>query len=121
MLTLSFKDQAVFQNCFDVCWHPILSNLLFWCHTCGLFSEFVITSGFRNGNSGVHGTDPLRGLDLRSHNLTNPQGTVDVINDHWQYDSTRPEMRCALLHNVGKGMHIHLQVHDNTVIIKGGW
>jgi hypothetical protein len=36
----------------------------------------------------------------------------ETINAEWEYDHTRPTMKCASIH--GKNPHIHLKVHPNT-------
>lgn len=77
--------------------------------------KVVITCGFREGDEGVHGTVPCRGIDIRSWIYKDPQKLVDLINKKWSYDHERPEKVCAMLH--GKHPHIHLQVHSNTEII----
>lgn len=117
---LKVKDDTVFQNLFYVAHHPILTDLLQWIQMTMLDPLPVITSAYRPGDKGVHGTDPLRAVDLRSHGL-DAAAIVEKINRHWQYDSRRPKLKCALYHDVGRGAHIHLQVHDATCIIKGGW
>lgn len=119
-LIIEAKDEVVFENLFWVAWHPILIDLVQWVRMTMLPVLPVVTSAYRVGDKGVHGTDPLRGIDIRSHDIDG-KSVVDKINEHWQYDSSRPEMQCAILHNVGRGMHIHLQVHDSTCIVKGGW
>lgn len=77
--------------------------------------DIVVTSAHRDNDHGVHGTVPARGLDIRSWAFANPEKMVNEINKIWQYDPTRPNMHVALMHDVGKGMHIHLQVHPNTI------
>ena len=119
-IILTVKDEHIFQNLFQNAWHPILVDLLEWIRMTMLKPLPVITSAYRPGDKGVHGTDPLRAVDLRSHGL-DAHAVCDSINEHWQYDSTRPKMRCAIFHDVGQGPHIHLQVHDRTCIVKGGW
>lgn len=75
----------------------------------------TITSLYRIGDKGVHGTLPLRGADLRCRNKAAGERFVDKINQEWQYDPARPKMKCAILHGTGYNMHIHLQVHPNTI------
>jgi len=77
--------------------------------------EFTTTSLFRMGDSGVHGQLPLRGTDLRCRSMLLGQVIEDKINSEWQYDKTRPELKCALLHGEGANLHLHIQVHPNTV------
>lgn len=74
----------------------------------------VITSGFRREDAGVHGQNPLRGLDLRSRIYSDPNRLCRLVNDRWEYDGKRPEKVCALLHGIGLNEHIHLQVHLGT-------
>ena len=119
-MTITAKDQAVFENLFYVAWHPALVDLVEWVNMAILDPFPVITSAYRPGDKGVHGTDPLRAIDIRSRRL-DATAVCEKINRHWQYDSTRPKLSCAIYHDVGRGPHIHLQVHDSTCIIKGGW
>lgn len=76
---------------------------------------FTQTSGYRDGDSGVHGTVPCRGIDLRCRDELIGQAICDFVNRSWTYDPDRPEMKCAIYHNVGQGKHIHLQTHPHTV------
>lgn len=82
---------------------------------CSQVSEIVITEGWREGG-GVHSAIPCRGLDLRSW-IYSPDKLIEIekyINKRWIYDQTRPNMKCCIVHDVGKGNHIHLQVHPKT-------
>lgn len=75
--------------------------------------EFLNTSNYRPGDSGVHGHG--RGFDLAC--TYDPLGKVieDYINTEWLYDPSRPTMKCCMYHDAGSGKHIHLQVHPATV------
>ena len=81
-------------------------------------SEIVITEGWREG-SGVHSTDPCRGIDLRSwiYSAKRLREIQEYINSKWIYDPKRSTMECCIIHDVGQGIHLHLQVHPNTVKI----
>jgi len=79
--------------------------------------EFTITSLYRIGDSGVHGQLPLRGIDLRVWAYEIGLAIEKHINDRWCYDPKRPEKRCAILHDVGQGLHLHVQSHPNTILI----
>lgn len=92
--------------------HPKLIALAIW--TLHRISNFCITSAFRENDKGVHGTIPCRALDIRSRTFSDPESITNDINDHWVYDPERPNLKCALYHDVGQGPHIHLQVHPNT-------
>ena len=90
-----------------------LRKILSWVEdTTGL--EFTITSLYRIGDKGVHGSLPLRGTDLRCRNMQVGTMVESLINSHWQYDSSRPTMKCAVLHGSGSNLHIHVQVHPKT-------
>ena len=94
--------------------HPLMIGLLLFIDErhCEIPT---ITSGYREGDSGVHGTKPLRGIDIRSWgNRFTPLELVKDINEEFCYDYTRPNIVCAMHHNVGTGEHFHLQVHPNT-------
>ena len=82
---------------------------------CSQVGDVVITEGWRKGG-GVHSTIPCRGLDLRSWIYTSDEldGIEKYVNERWVYDSARPDMKCCIVHNVGNGKHIHLQVHPKT-------
>jgi hypothetical protein len=111
-LSVAFSEEKYFYNFVTVAHHPNLKKLFLW--VCQTFGEPVVTSAFRENDPGVHGTTPLRGLDIRSAIYSNPQNVEDSINCIWIYDPERPEMKCAMLHDTGGGIHIHLQVHLNT-------
>ena len=93
--------------------HPKLRTLCMWLETTtGM--EFTETSRYRIGDTGVHGTLPVRGIDLRCKVKRIGVEIVEYINTHWVYDKSRPLKVVAMYHDVGDGWHIHLQVHDKT-------
>ncbi len=92
-----------------------LRNLLGWLES-SIGWEPTITSLYRIDDNGVHGTLPLRGTDIRMRNMTVGQQIEKIINDGWAYDPKRPEKKCAFLHGNGANLHLHLQVHPNTII-----
>lgn len=94
-------------------YHPTLCRLMDWLEKeTGLI--FTITSQYRLGDPGVHGTIPLRGTDLRMRHLGIGHEIVHHINQNWVYDPERPLLKCGILHGIGSNLHIHLQVHENT-------
>jgi hypothetical protein len=117
---IQVKDAEVYRELLVAKYHPKLVELELW--IVERYSGIVITSGYRDGDNGVHGTDPCRGKDIRSYGLKrkNNGSMIDAgivcteINAAWRYDPKRPEKVCAKMHNVGYGMHIHLQIHPNT-------
>lgn len=78
------------------------------------FGEKTITSLYRLHDDGVHGTLPLRGVDLRCNSKPHGDEVAGFVNSNWVYDKTRPEKVCCLYHDVGYGWHLHLQTHPNT-------
>lgn len=78
--------------------------------------EFTITSIYRDGDPGVHGTMPVRGIDLRMRNMFIGKEIERTINDEYIYDDNRPDLKCAILHGEGANLHLHLQTHPNTKV-----
>ncbi len=90
---------------------PKLRRILTWLERqTGL--TFTVTSIYRIGDLGVHGTLPVRGIDLSCHNILIGTEIQNSINRYWEYDYKRPSKNCARLH--GKTLHLHVQVHPNT-------
>ena len=73
----------------------------------------MVTSLYRDG-PGVHGTHPVRGIDIRCRHPIAARAYESLVNIEWEYDTKRPEKKVALAHDVGRGYHLHLQVHPNT-------
>ena len=76
--------------------------------------EFTITSIYRGDDDGVHGTLPVRGIDLRCRSLEIGISIEALINKFWIYDPKRPGKKCCFLHGHDSNLHFHLQVHPNT-------
>ena len=93
--------------------HPILRAVLRWIDSRFGFL-FIITSLYRIGDPNIHGTLPLRAIDLRCRTQKLGVLIADMINAHWKYDPDRPEMVVAIFHDTGRGYHLHIQVHENT-------
>lgn len=113
-IDLRFKNASVMKEVLLVGIHPLMMELLLF-----LDEEYgvipTITSGYRSGDKGVHGTKPLRGIDIRSWgNSYSPLELAETINEEFCYDNRRPHLKCAKYHDVGQGAHLHLQVHPNT-------
>ena len=126
-MALKVKNHKVLMSLLAVPYHGKLIEIIAWCSI--RYHELVITCGFRAGDKGVHGTRPYcRGIDIRSWIYDDPQKIVNDINNHFEYDPTRPThivdgveepLQCAKLHDV-YGEHIHLQAHPRTVYHKKG-
>jgi len=115
-MSFTVKDHRVLIALLKHSYHRKLVALVAWCYI--RLSEVVITSAFREGDAGVHGSG--RGIDLRSSVFNDPQAIANEINTHWKYDPARPHMVCALYHDSGQGPHIHLQVCEATILKEGG-
>jgi len=115
MNNLYCKDENVLRACLKRAWHPILIDIFVWL-TEKYGEGVLVTEGWREAKSpsDVHATDPIRAFDIRSRNFTSPEIVAENINKNWTYDPGRPEMKVALLHDAGSGMHFHIQVHQNT-------
>ncbi len=81
------------------------------------FGELTVTSLYRIGDKGVHGQLPLRGIDVRCHDPARGKMAESYMNNLWNYDPNRPEMKVCIFHDVGKGAHLHLQSHPNSTRI----
>lgn len=110
------KDNHIFLTLLAKNAHPKLVELLAWMIFVKGY-EVVATSFFRKTGSGVHSTDPVRAIDIRSWIYQDSYAVAYEINSDWIYDNTRPDLDVALLHDVGSGMHFHLQVHRNTEFV----
>lgn len=110
---IKVKDIHVLESILSHQAHPKLVDLLKWFSI--RYSNTIFTCAFEERDyPSVHSMDPYRGMDIRSWFYDAPQVVADDVNDHWQYDPKRPERKCAIYHDVGRGAHLHLQVHDNT-------
>lgn len=116
MIEIGIKNVEVFESLMEGLYHYKLCEIAK--DLINLMSKMsltpTITSAYRNGDTGVHGYG--RGLDFRTHHLSIDEINTlcSVINERWCYDPARPEMVCLMYHDVGKGPHLHLQVHPNT-------
>ena len=111
----SVKNADVFRSLCERRFSPLLLSIIEW-----IGSEYgvMITEGYREKRhrNDLHGTQPVRAIDCRSWDY--PAGWETeierVVNQMWQYDPWRPEMKVCVWHNVGQGVHFHVQVHPNT-------
>lgn len=90
---------------------PMLIEVAEWVKA--QFGLEMITSAYRPGDPGVHGY--FRGLDLRCRARERGKAIAAAINEEFIYDPDRPWMKVAIYHDVGKGVHLHLQVCDQTI------
>ena len=111
---IKIKNTSVFLQLFKVPVDPKLISMTVWIEN--QFPGVVITCGYEKRKyPSVHSTDPLRGLDIRSWTLPDPEAVCEKINQAWIYDPDRPGKKCAIYHDIGRGAHIHLQTHPKSV------
>jgi len=114
--TIEIKDANVLEGLMAKKFDPALIPVIVWVAvTFGL----VITESYRDKRhaNDVHGTDPVRAVDLRTrcYDGDGAYRIMDEINNRWIYDPGRPDKKVAMIHDVGQGLHFHIQVHPNTV------
>ena len=107
---IRIKDIAVFYGIIAVRWHPKLVEVVTWADQ-QYPKLLVFTSAHRPG-PGVHGTDPLRAIDLRSRHFIDPVVVCDNFNDEWDYGKS--PYKVCVCHDSGQGIHFHIQVRDET-------
>ena len=116
-MAIKIKSIGVLRNMLRAVYDDKLILLIAWVIT--RYSDVVFTSGYRESDKGVHGTNPCRGMDIRSWIYNDPQAIVDDINAHFSYDTDRPKKKCAKFHDTGRGVHIHLQTCNKTKYLGG--
>ena len=122
-MNFDVKSTSILRALLDNEYHPKLIEMVCWIiDTTGMV---YVTSAFRPGDPGVHGTIPCRGMDLRSWIYSSPIALCRHINEVFKYDPRRrPHKRCAKVHRRANPdgtygpIHIHLQVHPKTEILK---
>jgi len=114
MSYICFKDLNVLKEILTVPWHTKLIAIYVWLLVRYSNDKLIITSAYRAGDTGVHGTNPLRAFDLRSTVFDNAMDVCDDINNNWTYDSMRKSKLVAMIHDIGQGIHFHIQIHSNT-------
>ena len=116
MTSLTFVSREIQDAFFAVPIHPIMLDMLAWVDEQW---ALPITSAYRpnkihKADTGIHSTNPLRAIDLRSKDIKHPLYIEAEICATWIYDPTRPALRTCVYHDTGRGPHFHIQVHANT-------
>jgi len=119
MSAIGYKSHRVLVGMFSKPWHPKILELFLWLTV--RYSHITLTSAYRKkliytSDSGIHMTDPLRAIDLRSRNFDDPLKVEHDINQHFIYDPVRPWLKVCVYKNTGFGWHFHLQVHDRSFL-----
>jgi hypothetical protein len=112
---IEIKDPGILYGLMTRNYHPTLAEIIMM--VAGKYG-LVMTESYRKQRhpNDLHGTDPVRAVDLRSrvYDGDKAQKIRDEINRLWAYDPRRPHMCCAIIHDVGEGIHFHIQVHPRT-------
>lgn len=127
-VTFRIKDTALW-TIFEIPIHVKLRFLLEWIlkelDSQG-YEEIFWTSYFRiktPGESGVHNTNPCRASDFFVVGMsTRAAGRFEEhVNRNWKYGKDHPETgvpyKVLIWHDVGRGLHFHAQVRDETVMV----
>ncbi len=93
----------------------LIMVLLWWMKE---FGSMTVTEGWRKQRHphDLHGTSPVRAIDLRSWTHPNAQMLANTANTYWRYDPNRPTKQVCVYHDSGEGEHFHIQVHPNTIM-----
>lgn len=112
---IGIKNTGVMAGLMAHKFHPKLIEII--THVAEKHGVFITESyrdPLRPGDT--HSTDPVRAVDLRTRIY--PENVAehirDRINELWEYDHTRERYKCAIIHDVGRGVHFHIQVHERT-------
>ena len=134
---IKVKDEDVLDALMSKRHDPMLCRIIRW--IAKEWGEIVITESYRKQRhpNDLHGVTPVRATDLRSTIYVKPDLVAEKINDEWQYDLHRPEMKVCVYHakcpvcgtnhlppyrakcdNCGADIsgqwHFHIQTHANT-------
>lgn len=108
-MNIKFKTTALkkqWENLLLV--NPKLCNIVAIYMTT-IKKDITITSIYRTEDKGVHGL--WRGVDISviGFDLKKVAEVLKGLNAQIIYDKARPKLVTYLLHDIGKGNHIHVQ------------
>lgn len=108
--TLQIKNPTILQELVSVSWHKQLLEVISWL-SYKFRGRIYFTSGYRD-EDGIHGTKPLRAIDLRSRVFDNPIEVRDLINLNWYYGKDNYQVcmyhRTATCRRCGNRFDIHI-------------
>lgn len=113
---VGIKNSQILRALMERNYHPLLITIN--CEVADKFGIFI-TEAWREPlhKSDIHNTKPGRADDLRVRiygTLERAHQIKDWINKRWEYDFKRPELNVVIIHDTGRGIHFHIQVHYNT-------
>jgi len=110
------KDKKILAGLMYHRFHIKLVQVMCW--IIDHFDDATLTESFRFQlhSNDLHGTKPVRAIDLRSWIYEDAKKIVRLINETWEYDFERPHKLISIYHKnrKGNGYHLHIQVHPNT-------
>ena len=111
---IEIKDPSVCLGMLLWQYHHKLCQVFNW--LLHRYSNVTFTETYRPKQhaNDLHGTIPVRAIDIRSWNYPDPLQIQADINKKWEYDPARPDMMCCVYHGKGKEKHFHIQVHKRT-------
>jgi hypothetical protein len=113
-MSIQIKDEDVLFGLMEKRHDPMLCRIIRW--IAKEWGDIYITESYRKQRhaNDLHGVIPVRATDLRSRIYVMPEMVEEKINENWQYDPDRPEMKVCVFHDVGEGPHFHIQTHPKT-------
>jgi len=114
-MIIKIKNTEVLDSIMTHVFDPMLVKVL--TDFCQATNYATITEGYRPQHhpNDLHGTDPVRAVDLRSWCYPEPTMLARDFNTVWEYDYKRPHMEVLVYHKSGRdARHFHLQVHPHT-------
>lgn len=114
--TIEIKNPSVLDGLMTKKFDVKLINIINW---VAVTYGIVITESYRKKRhaNDLHGVNPVRAIDIRSwcYSKGLAEKIEKEINNRWSYDPSRPDMVVAKIHDIGNGIHFHIQVHPYTV------
>jgi len=102
--------------------HPKCKQVAYVASTLSklLFDELLYTTSVfrkKTTDSGIH--ESFRAIDFKPlTSIANTYRVIEIINEIYTYDPSRPDLTVAHQNPFhGTACHIHLQVHDLTVVL----
>jgi len=125
MPDIRLKNENVFRGLALHLFSLRLVDIICW--IIAAFNFVLLTESFRHQRhkNDLHGTKPVRAIDIRAWIYPNPIKVVRAINKQFIYDPNRPHKKVAVYHQnskkdpkadpkTGVGYHMHIQTHPNT-------
>lgn len=125
MPDIRLKNENIFRGLALHLFHLKLVDIICWIIVT--FGLILMTESFRHQRhkNDLHGTKPVRAIDIRAWIYPDPIKVVRAINKKFIYDPNRPWKKVAVYHQnskkdpksnpkTGIGYHLHIQVHLNT-------